>query len=209
MFALGAPQPVTKTLIAAYGDRPAVKVTFNPQPSPLSLRAARRAVAEVLQRDRGAIEEAGDAFSRAILRFNIIGWDGIGDQDDQPVAPTPDVEIRDDAGAIVRVEPGTISAFIAEPRLFEAADREYVLPWTKLDAEKNGFAPLPAGTSAGAMPADDTATTPAMPKSSGAVTNAPTANTKPKPKRAKPSGKSSPARARRSAPRSSRLQKAS
>jgi hypothetical protein len=209
MFALGTPEPVTKTLIAAHGDRPAVKVTFNPQPSPLSLRAARRAVAAVLQRDPGAIEEAGDAFSRALLRFNILGWEGIGDQHDKPVEPTPDVDIRGDDGAIIRTETGTISAFIAEPRLFEAADREYVLPWTKLDAEKNGFAPLPAGTSAGAMPADDTVTTPAMPSGSDGATSAHTVSTKPKPKRAKRSGKLSPAQGRRSAPRSSPPPKAS
>jgi len=189
MYGLGATQPVTKTLIPARGDRPAVKVTFNPQPSALSLRAARRAVAAVLQRDPGAIEEAGDAFSKAIIRLNITGWEGIGDQDDQPVEPTPDVEMRGEAGEIVSVEPGTISAFIAEPRLFEAADREYVMPWTKLDAEKNGYAPSLAGTSAGAMPEDDTATTPAAPKSPDDVTSAPTADTKPKRKPAKPSGR--------------------
>lgn len=189
MWTLAKPEPVTKELIAARGDHPAVTATFNPQPSALSLRAARRAVAEALRADPTAIERAGDAFTAAIIRYNLLSWSGIVGQQGEVIEPTHDVEIRDDEDRLVEVQPGTISAFIAEPRLFEAADREYVLPWTQLDAEKNGFAPSPNGTSEGAMPETDTVISPATPESSGDVTSAPTESTKPKRKRAKPSGK--------------------
>ncbi len=190
MWALAKPEPVTKELIAPRGGHPAVTVTFNPQPSPLSLRAARRAVADVLRADPAAVERAGDAFTSAIIRYNLLAWTGIVDEHGEVIEPTHDVVIySDEDDDIGIVQPGTISAFIAEPRLFEAADREYVLPWTQLDAEKNGFAPSPNGTSEGAMPETDTVTSPAMQKSSGDATSAPTASTKPGRKRAKPSGK--------------------
>lgn len=190
MWALAKPEPVTKELIPARGDHPAVTVTFNSQPSALSLRAARRAVAEVLRADPTAIERAGDAFTAAIIRFNLLAWTGIVDANGAVIEPTHDVVIpSDENDEIGIVQPGTISAFIAEPRLFEAADREYVLPWTQVDAEKNGFAPLLNGTSEGATPETDTVTSPVTPESSGDVTNVPIESTKPKRKRVKPSGK--------------------
>jgi len=197
MYALAKPAPVTKELIPARGERPAVKVTFNPQPSPLSLRIARRAAAEVLRAGGANVDErAGDAFSGAVIRHNIIGWEGIGDENDQPIEPTPDVEHRNEDGAIVRIEPGTISAFLAEPRLFDAADREYVLPWAQLDAEKNGYAPGPSGTGLGEMPAPGTVETFAAPAPTAAAKptaqrgrkGARTTGTSRKPRKAKPSG---------------------
>ncbi|WP_267395581.1 MULTISPECIES: hypothetical protein [unclassified Sphingomonas] len=194
-YQLGSPKPVTKELIPASGDRPAVTITLNAQPSPLSLRAARRAVLEEYQKGGiDAQERAGDAFSAAILRHNILSWSGIGDENDQPVEPTPDVEQRDDDGNVVAIEPGTISSFLAEPRLVERADEEYVIPWAKLDAEKNGLSLSPPGTSAGATQGDGTATSSVKPESTddaGTTTAAPPVNTKstkPKRTKAKPSG---------------------
>lgn len=158
MWCLGDGAPVEKTLIPAEGERPAVTVTFNPLPSPLSLRAARRAAAAILRAGgSNAQEEAADAFSAEVIRHNIRAWSGIGDASGAPVLPTLDVAAED--GSVV--SPGTITAFLAEPRLFEAADREYVIPWAVRDAEGNGFAPSPSGTSAGATQADDTASFPA------------------------------------------------
>jgi hypothetical protein len=195
MFNLAKPEPVTKELIPARGDDPAVRVTFKPQPSPLSLRAARRAVAEVLRADPTDMERAGDVFSGELIRHNILSWEGIGDIGGIPVDPSHDRELRDDDGNVTGVELGTISAFLAEPRLFEAADREYVMPWTALDAEKNGLAPSPNGTSEGETPDVDTASLSAMPEGSaaaGTTTPAPrrarTSATSRKPKKAKPSG---------------------
>ena len=199
MFALHTkPGPATKELIPMHGDRPAVTVDFNPTPSPKSLRIARRAVAEIL-RNGGpdALGDAGEAFTRELVRHNIVGWTGIVNEADEVIVPTPDVPIRDpESGEVTGYEPGTISAFLAEPRLIEAADREYVLPWTKLDAEKNGYAPSPSGTSAGATAEPDTAGSPAMPASSDdaatmkpARRRAPTRSTNPKPRKAKSSGR--------------------
>lgn len=194
-YALGSAAPRTVELIPAVGDRPAVKATFNAQPSPLSLRAARRAVAfEIRNGGMDADGRAGDAFTAAIIRHNLIGWEGIVDEDDQAIEPTHDLEVTDVDGNVTGIELGTISRFLAEPRLVEAADREYVLPWAKLDAEKNGSSPSLAGTSAGATPEPDTATSSVTPEDSvdaGMTTETPPATTKSRKHgrtKAKPSG---------------------
>ncbi|MBD8548003.1 hypothetical protein [Sphingomonas sp. CFBP 8760] len=195
MFALSKPGPAAHELMPAVGDRPAVKVTFPAQPTLLALRAGRRAVGEALRAGGPDAEErAADAFTVALIRHSILSWEGIGDEEGEPVEPTPDVEIRNDAGDVIGIEPGTISAFLAEPRLVEAADEKWVLPWTMLDAEKNGLSLSPNGISEGATPAGDTANSPATPDASVDATTttaappAPTIETKPAPKRAKPSG---------------------
>ncbi len=195
MFALTKPAPAAHELIPAVGDRPAVKVTFPAQPTLLALRAGRRAVAEALRAGGpDANERAADAFTEALIRHSILSWEGIGDEAGEPVEPTPDVDILDEAGVRIGVEPGTISAFLAEPRLVEAADEKWVLPWTMLDAEKNGWSLSPNGISAGATPAVDTASSPVKPDVSDDATTttaapaAPTTGTKPAPKRAKQSG---------------------
>lgn len=195
-YRLGSAAPVTVLLIAAAGDRPAVSATFNPQPSPLSLRAGRAAVAAVLRDGLpNGMERAGDAFTHELIRHNIRAWEGIGDESDAPIEPTHDREIRDVDGNLLGVELGTISAFLAEPRLVEAADREWLSPWVQRDAEKNGFAPSPSGTSEGATPEGDTASLSAKPDSTdGAETTkparrrAPTKSTSRKRTPAKPSG---------------------
>jgi hypothetical protein len=194
-YVLGSALPITVTLIAAAGDRPAVTATFNAQPSPLSLRAARRAaIAEMKKGEMDVLERAGDAFTAAIIRHNLIGWSGIGDEGDQVIEPTHDREIHDAEGVVTGIELGTISRFLAEPRLVEAADREYVLPWTKVDAEKNGLSPSLAGTSAGATPEPDTATSSVTPAASAdaakttAARRVRTKSTKPGRTKAKPSG---------------------
>jgi hypothetical protein len=176
MYALSKkPEPEWKTLIPAQGETPAVRVLFAPVGAK-ALRLARRAVADVLRSGvADANEAAGDAFTEALLRAGMLEWDGIGDDDQNPIQPTPDVDIIDGDGKVIGVTPGTVSAFLAEPRLVEAADREYVLPWARRDAEKNGYAPSLSGTSAGATPAPNTAGSPARPvKTADAVTKKPT-----------------------------------
>jgi len=165
MYALSKkPEPEWKELIPAHGDVAAVRVLFAPIGA-RSLRLARRAVAEVFRSGvSDAQDSAGDAFTEAMLRAGMLEWDGIGDDEGNPLQPTPDVEIVDGGGLVIGVTPGTVSAFLAEPRLVEAADREYVLPWARRDAEKNGYALSPAGISAGATPENDTANSPAKPQ---------------------------------------------
>lgn len=193
-YALTGSTPVEHELIPAIGNRPPVRVTFNAQPSLLSIRAGRRAALAVLRQGGPDVEErAGDAFTAAILRHNILSWSGIG-KDGEPVEPTPDAEILDADGKVIGATPGTISDFLAEPRLVEAADQKYVLPWSQADAEKNGWSPSPNGTSAGATQEGNTAGSPATQADSGdagTITVAPPVPTKPrkrKPRPAKPSG---------------------
>lgn len=195
VWSLGSAKPVEKELIPAIDDRPPVKVTFNAQPSPLSLRAARRAIRiQMLIGGQDAEERAADAFTREVIRHNIISWSGIGGEDGEPVQPTMDRDTLDLDGKVVDVEMGTISAFLTEPRLVEAADREYVMPWALADAEKNGLSLSLAGTSARATQEPDTANRSARRAAkAGARTKtagrrAPTKSTKPRATKAKLSG---------------------
>lgn len=195
VWSLGSAKPLEKELIPAIDDRPAVMVTFNPQPSPLSLRAARRAIrVQMLIGGQDAEERAADAFTREVIRHNIISWSGIGDENGQPVQPTMDREIHDLDGRVIDVELGTISAFLAEPRLVEAADREYVMPWALADAEKNGLSLSLAGTSARATQEPDTANRSArrarkaVARTKTAARPARTKSTSAKATKAKPSG---------------------
>ena len=196
MFALKkSVAPVTVTLIEQIGDRPTVTVTFPPLPSLLSLRAARRAVLEQLRAGGPlADERAADAFTTTLIRHNILSWSGIGDEHDQPIEPTHDVEIRDVDGNVTGTEQGTISAFLAEPRFVERSDQEWVLPWAMADAEKNGLSLSPNGTSVGAMQEAGTASSSATPGGSAdaamtqAIPPAPTSATKRRRKKAKQPG---------------------
>lgn len=197
LFALEKQEPRWIELLPARGKKPPVEVLFPPQPGAKALRKAREAAREVLRRGGSdAMMDAGEAFSMAMIRYSILDWRGIGDEREQPVAPTHDVEIVDpETGAVIEVKPGTISAFLAEPRLYEAADRVFVVPWAQRDAEKNGLAPSPAGTSAGAMPGGDTANSPARRRKTAAAGTkkparqpAPTKKTPAKRTKVKPSG---------------------
>lgn len=189
------PEPEWKTLIPAQDGRPAVRVLFAPVGAK-SLRLARRAVAEVIRSGVADTNEvAGDAFTEAMLRAGMLEWEGIVDDDGNPLQPTPDIETFDDEGNVTGVEYGTVSAFLSEPRLVEASDREYVLPWARRDAEKNGYAPSLSGTSAGAMPEPNIASSAVTPeKTAVAATkrrarpSATTKSTRRKPTRAKKSG---------------------
>ena len=188
MFALEKQEPRWEELIPARGDHPPVKVLFPPQPSEKALRKARDATRAVLGAGGSdAMMDAGDAFSREIIRWSILDWSGIGLDDDEPVAPTHDTEVDDGAGNVTIVA-GTITAFLAEPRLVEAADRAFVIPWTRRDAEKNGYALSSGGTSGRATQGEGTASLPARrPRRAGAK-SARTSSKPRRPTKAKPSG---------------------
>jgi hypothetical protein len=75
------------------------------------------------------------AFCKAVGRLTIQEWDGVGDMNGDPVAPSP-------AG---------IDALLDLYPMFEAFEIKYVAgQGLALDAEKNAFAPSPNGISAGA-----------------------------------------------------------
>ena len=74
------------------------------------------------------------AFAAALARRAIVDWEGVGDAD----------------GAVITVSPEGIDALLSLWPIFEAFNLLYVSRGMLLDAEKNGFAPSPTGTSAGA-----------------------------------------------------------
>ena len=73
-------------------------------------------------------------FAAALARRAIVDWDGVGDAD----------------GAVIAVTPNGIDALLSLWPIFEAFNLQYVSRGMLLDAEKNGYAPSPTGTSVGA-----------------------------------------------------------
>ena len=73
-------------------------------------------------------------FAAALARRAVIGWEGVGDE----------------SGAAITVSPEGIDALLSLWPIFEAFNLHYVSRGMLLDAEKNGSAPSPTGTSAGA-----------------------------------------------------------
>jgi hypothetical protein len=75
-------------------------------------------------------------FAKAVASRVITEWEGVGDENGNPLAVSPEA-----AAALMDVFP-----------LYRAFEALYIGPWLKLESEKNVFAPLPNGTSAGASP---------------------------------------------------------
>ena len=73
-------------------------------------------------------------FAAALARRAIADWEGVGDAD----------------GNLLTVSPEGIDALLSLWPIFEAFNLLYVSRGMLLDAEKNGSAPSPTGTSAGA-----------------------------------------------------------
>ena len=73
-------------------------------------------------------------FATALARRAIVDWEGVGDEDGNPL----------------KVSPEGIDALLSLWPIFEAFNLHYVSRGMLLDAEKNGSAPLPTGTSVGA-----------------------------------------------------------
>ena len=73
-------------------------------------------------------------FAAALARRAVVDWEGVGDPD----------------GNVPPVTPEGIDALLSLWPIFEAFNLLYVSRGMLLDAEKNGSAPLPTGTSAGA-----------------------------------------------------------
>ena len=73
-------------------------------------------------------------FAAALARRAIVGWEGVGDED----------------GNVLPATPEGIDALLSLWPIFEAFNLHYVSRGMLLDAEKNGSAPSPTGTSVGA-----------------------------------------------------------
>lgn len=73
-------------------------------------------------------------FAKALARFAILDWDGVGNEDGAPVDPAPDL-----IDLLLDVKP-----------IYDRFTETYVGKGLLLSAEKNDFAPSPTGTSAAA-----------------------------------------------------------
>jgi len=87
------------------------------------------------------------AMAQAVARMVITEWSGVGDAEGNPLPVTPE-----GIDALLNIWP-----------VFEAFQEKALGPHLVLDAEKNGSAPSPNGSSAGAtdiaQPAPDAAST--------------------------------------------------
>ena len=118
------------------------------RPLTTSLMVAARADPAIQDLASGASDdERAVAFAKALARLAILEWEGVGDADGVPLAPSE----------------AAIDALLDLWPVFEAFQTQYVAKGLLIDAEKNDFAPLPSGPSAGvtpiAPPASKTAST--------------------------------------------------
>ena len=85
--------------------------------------------------ETASTEELALAMAKAVARRAILDWEGVGDED----------------GNFVAVTPEGIDAFLEIWPVFEAFQTGLVAKGLILDAEKNVSAPSPTGPSAGAI----------------------------------------------------------
>ena len=111
-----------------------VRVFVRP-PTMAMILEARRETARAVQ---AGVVEADDGpgraqvFTQALGREAILEWEGVGDADDRPAAVTP----------------AAVNALLELPVMGLAFDAGYTAPALRVEAEKNGSAPSPNGTSA-------------------------------------------------------------
>ena len=104
-------------------------------PLTTALMVATRSDTAVQALDADASNDTRAAvFAAALARRAVVGWEGVGDAE----------------GNTLPVTPEGIDALMSLWPIFEAFNLLYVSRGMLLDAEKNGSAPSPTGTSAGA-----------------------------------------------------------
>ena len=104
-------------------------------PLTTALIVATRSDPEVQSLDAEASNDSRAAvFAAALARRAVVDWEGVGNADGDPLNVTPE----------------GIDALLSLWPIFEAFNLHYVSRGMLLDAEKNGSAPSPTGTSAGA-----------------------------------------------------------
>ena len=112
---------------------PGLRLLVGPLTTALMVSARADMAIEALP-ESATTEELALAMAKAVARRAILEWEGVGDED----------------GRIVAVTPDGIDALLEIWPVFEAFQTSYVAKGLILDSEKNGFAPLPSGPSAGA-----------------------------------------------------------
>ena len=104
-------------------------------PLTTALMVATRSDPEVQSLESEASNDTRAAvFAAALARRAVADWEGVGDED----------------GNVLEITPEGIDALLSLWPIFEAFNLHYVSCGMLLDAEKNGSAPLPTGTSVGA-----------------------------------------------------------
>jgi len=111
-----------------------VTVTVAPLTSALLMAARHDPAINAPSSENSTTTDRALALIKAVGRLGIIGWEGVGDADGNPVQPSPE----------------RIDALLDLYPIAEAFERLYLGPALLLDAEKNALSPLPSGTSAGA-----------------------------------------------------------
>ena len=106
-------------------------------PLTTALMVATRSDPEVQALDPEASNDSRAAvFAGALARRAVVDWEGVGDAE----------------GNVLHVTAEGVDALLSLWPIFEAFNLQYVSRGMLLDAEKNGSAPSPTGTSVGAMP---------------------------------------------------------
>lgn len=194
------------TLLEASEGRPAVKMLFAPIDRKLKRLVSRATrgfaagigasatdkIDELTDEQFDALFDYSEAASREIIRLTAISWEGIGDggEDPQPLALTPDREVRIATCTKPDRPTGTIDQLLDDEVLFEAADRLFVKAQANRDAEKNGSSVSSNGTGGAGTQGKIIADSPARPKRKVAVKGVRTAKTSSRPSKRKPSGTS-------------------
>ena len=112
---------------------PGLRLLVGPLTTALMVSARADMAIESLP-DTASTEELALAMAKAVARRAILDWEGVGDED----------------GNVVAVTPEGIDALLEIWPVFEAFQTRYVAKGLILDAEKNVSAPSPSGPSAGA-----------------------------------------------------------
>ena len=113
---------------------PGVCVQLRPLTTALML-ATRSVPAVEAVPEEASDEERAVAFAKALARQAVLGWEGIGDANGNPIDPSPEA----------------IDALLDVWPIFEAFQLTYVSKGLLLDQEKNASSLLPSGPSAGAI----------------------------------------------------------
>ena len=112
---------------------PGLRLLVGPLTTALMVTARADPAIEALPEDASQ-EELALAMAKAVARRAVLDWEGVGD----------------DAGNLLPVSPEGIDALLEIWPVFKAFQSRYVAKGLILNAEKNVFAPLPTGPSAGA-----------------------------------------------------------
>jgi hypothetical protein len=112
---------------------PGVRVQLRPLTTALMVATRSDPAVEAVP-EEASDEERALAFAKALARRAVLAWEGVGDADGNAIEPSPDA----------------IDALLDIWPIFEAFQLAYVSKGLMLEQEKNAFALLPSGPSAGA-----------------------------------------------------------